>query len=58
MIVTRKDLYDFSVTLTEDEFNDIKTITDFDNTPVEAVLANVIACGFDILRNGKDEKET
>lgn len=58
MIVTRKDLFEFNLILTEDEFNDIKVVADYDKIPIDMVLFNIIQHSFSVLRNGKDEKET
>lgn len=54
MKVERIDIYDFKVVLAEDDFNAVKTISDFVNESLEDVLANVIRCGFNILCNGKE----
>lgn len=50
--VERKDLFDFTVTLTEEEFNDIKVISDFDNTPIEDIFCRIVEYGFDVVHNG------
>ncbi len=54
MKVERKDIFDFLVTLDEQEFNDIKVVSDFDNTPIEDVLCRLIEAIYDVLRNGKN----
>lgn len=57
MKVERKDIYDFVLTLDETEFSSIKTVSDYDNTPIEDILADVIQYGFDVLDKGEKEKE-
>ena len=58
MKVKRIDIYDFKVTLSESEFSDIKVVSDFDDTPIDEVLQNVILCGFRILTEGESRKES
>lgn len=58
MEVTRIDVFDFKIILTECEFNELKEVFDFDNTSYEEILLNIFECGFDVLRNGAEGKET
>jgi ERCC4-type nuclease len=43
--VERKDIYDFVVSLTEDEFNQLKQISDNTNRLVEDVFGDVVETG-------------
>lgn len=54
MKVVRKELFEFVVVLDEAEFKTIKDISDYINKDMETVLLDVVKCGFDILKNGKD----
>lgn len=57
MIVVRMDLFSFKITLSQAEFDDIKDVDDYENIPIEDILSDVIQCGFDVLTDGKPEKE-
>ncbi|GAG90018.1 unnamed protein product [marine sediment metagenome] len=46
MEVERLNVFDFKVILTEQEFNDIKEVSDFDNCAVEYILSDLFNYGF------------
>ena len=57
MRIIKTGCTDYIMQLDEQESADVKVVADFDNTPVEIVLQNIIECGFRVLREGELRKE-
>lgn len=58
MDVTRHDVYDFFVELTEKRFNDVKRISDAWEITIEQAFSDVVEHGIDVLLDGLEGKES
>jgi len=56
--VTRHDVYDFFVELTEKRFNDVKRIADAWEVSIEQAFSDVVEHGIDVLLDGLKGKES